>query len=186
MLKPTAEPVIKRQSEALTIKLVVFDVSVLEIASKNITSIVTELSRDYKVACTSDYSYQKTLETLVYVGINAKFDLILAANQIKRQKPSPEIYYRTCLNFGFSPKQVLVLDSSDFGRNSCLSSGCHLYEGLMDLDHIFNQIDLIHEIQEANPLITQWQQNVQVIIPLFGLEDEFIKSGFGYPGKFHT
>ncbi|KAJ3349654.1 hypothetical protein HDU91_006365 [Kappamyces sp. JEL0680] len=57
-------------------------------------------------------------------------------------------------------------------------------QGSLDsLDAIRGEIDLINEVQKANPVITSWQQSVQVIVPISDLNDPFVSAGYGYPGE---
>lgn len=173
---------IQRQSEILNIKLIIIDAAALTQSGilLNWKSIISELRRKgYLIACTSELSFNEALGLLGNLNIANLFEYVLARGEYKRCKPSPEVYYRCCMNFGLSPRQVLVLDSN---AAAATSSGCHVFKGRISIERITNQIELINEVQESNPLITQWQQSIQIIIPLMDAEDEFTKAGFGYPG----
>lgn len=185
MTSTAKEAPIKRQHEILAIKMIVLDTSVLLQSSWE--STVAELSAmGLKVSCTSSLPYNKAMQILAKSGVAPFVDFLITESQTKRSKPSPEIFYKTCLNAGFSPKEVLVFDCSVEGAQSAQSSGCHLYksENFSTVD-IRSEIDIIDEIQGSNPLITSWQQTVQVIVPISDSDDAFIKAGFGYPGIYY-
>ena len=50
------------------------------------------------------------------------------------------------------------------------------------MSDIRSEIEKIDEVQGSNPLITTWQNRVQIIVPLSNDNDAFVKAGYGYPG----
>ncbi|HCS49412.1 MAG TPA: HAD family hydrolase, partial [Candidatus Aminicenantes bacterium] len=57
--------------------------------------------------------------------IREKFDVLQASDEIKRGKPDPEIYLRTCLRLGLEPKQCIVLEDSSNGALAGKRAGCY-------------------------------------------------------------
>ena len=115
------------------------------------------------------------------------FDFTITDSFIKKKVPYPEMFFRICLNFGFSPKQVLVLSRNDDLINdvkkAVTSSGCHYVSRVKTMEDIIGKIDLINKKLETEPIVTEWIQSTQVIISLIKEDDEYLKAGFGYPGK---
>jgi FMN phosphatase YigB (HAD superfamily) len=179
------EAPIKRQHEILAIKMLVLDTTVLEdsqYASWN-KSISELAGMGLKVSCTSSLPYKEAMSIVSKAGIAEFVDFLITSCQTKQKKPSPEIFYKACLNAGLSPKEVLIFDKSVDGSLAAKRSGCHLYKPKQFLaDDILYEIKKIDEVQGANPLITSWQQTVQVIVPIFDPKDAFIQAGYGYPG----
>ena len=57
--------------------------------------------------------------------IREKFDVLQASDEIKKGKPDPEIYLRTCLRLGLEPKQCIVLEDSSNGSLAGKRAGCY-------------------------------------------------------------
>ena len=71
-----------------------------------------------KAICTG--SRRKLLDAILSrFELENRFQFTLAAEDIARGKPDPEIYQRAAERFGLDPRQMLVLEDS---RNGCLSA----------------------------------------------------------------
>ena len=57
--------------------------------------------------------------------IRAKFALLQASDEIKKGKPDPEIYLRTCAKLGLEPGQCIVLEDSSNGALAGKKAGCY-------------------------------------------------------------
>lgn len=67
---------------------------------------------------------RKNLENaLRYIGAIDAFDLILAGEEVKDGKPSPEIYLTVLSYFGIQPSDALVFEDSDVGIKSAEAAG---------------------------------------------------------------
>lgn len=67
---------------------------------------------------------RKNLEAaLNHIGASNAFDLILAGEEVKQGKPSPEIYLTALRHFGCQPSEALVFEDSDVGVQSAESAG---------------------------------------------------------------
>ncbi len=49
------------------------------------------------------------------LGIRDKFDVLLASDDIRRGKPDPEIFLKTCERLGVAPGKAIVLEDSENG-----------------------------------------------------------------------
>lgn len=67
---------------------------------------------------------RKNLEAaLDHIGARTAFDLILAGEEVKKGKPSPEIYLTTLQHFGCQPSEALVFEDSEVGMQSAEAAG---------------------------------------------------------------
>jgi HAD superfamily hydrolase (TIGR01509 family) len=57
--------------------------------------------------------------------IREKFKVLQASDEIKKGKPDPEIYLRTCVRLGLEPKQCIVLEDSSNGALAGRRAGCY-------------------------------------------------------------
>ncbi|KAI8914580.1 hypothetical protein EDD86DRAFT_244766 [Gorgonomyces haynaldii] len=170
---------VNHQHEVLGVKMIVFDTSALS-SDNEWKHILGALHDDgYLLYCSSSKNYNHVLQLLNQHQITEYFSMVLSRDQIKKPKPSPETYYKCCLAAGLSTKEVMIIDASQDGKQSARASGCHLFKPeTVTLDAIKEQIQLINEFEGNNPVITVWQQHVQVIVPLAEHDDAFIKAGF--------
>lgn len=116
--------------------------------------------------------------------ISDLFDLKISAASTKNKLPYPEIFFRICLNFGCSPREVLVLPLNDDNsiKEATSSAGCFYNSSVFSLSSTLQVVDELNKVLEAEPIVTEWIQSTQVIVSLIDEEDSFLKNGFGYPG----
>jgi len=129
---------------------------------------------------TSDCNNEQTLNHIQQLNAADLFDFIIDSSSVKKKRPSPEIYFRICLNFGQSPKQVLVLETeknADY-RSAADSAGCHYYSDVKSIDTALGIVREINQSLDGEPVVTGWLSSTQVI----NEEDAFLKAGYGYPG----
>ena len=59
------------------------------------------------------------------MGLGEKdFDLVLSANDVRRNKPCPDIYLLSCIKLGIDPKEALVFEDSSSGIKAAQAAGC--------------------------------------------------------------
>ena len=73
------------------------------------------------VATSSGHSYADRL--LINHGIRNRFAFVLAAEDVKRGKPDPEIYCLAAERFGVPPQSMLVLEDSPAGIAAAKGAG---------------------------------------------------------------
>ena len=56
-------------------------------------------------------------------GLLARFNLILAAEDVTQGKPHPEIYLKAAHKLGIAPSEMMVLEDSQNGTNAAASAG---------------------------------------------------------------
>jgi len=60
---------------------------------------------------------------LSHIGAHADFDLILAGEDVKEGKPSPEIYLTAMSRLGVLPGETLVFEDSSVGLQAAMAAG---------------------------------------------------------------
>jgi HAD superfamily hydrolase (TIGR01509 family) len=59
------------------------------------------------------------------LNIREKFAVLQASDEVKKGKPDPEIYLKTCAKLGFEPEQCIVLEDSSNGALAGKRAGCY-------------------------------------------------------------
>lgn len=81
----------------------------------------------YKIAIASSNKRNRINLYLKSANINPSFfDVIISGDDVKRGKPSPEIFQMACNLLRVKPDNTLVLEDSINGAYAALNSGCHL------------------------------------------------------------
>ena len=62
---------------------------------------------------------------LTHIGAANDFDLILAGEDVKEGKPSPEIYNTVMARLGVSPDETLIFEDSEVGIKAAQAAGAH-------------------------------------------------------------
>lgn len=62
---------------------------------------------------------------LNHIGAAGDFDLILAGEDVKDGKPSPEIYNTVMSRMGVAPDETLIFEDSTVGLQAAQASGAH-------------------------------------------------------------
>lgn len=76
-----------------------------------------------KIAVASTARRKNLDNVLRYLGIAQAFDYVLAGEDVRHGKPSPEIYEKVLLHFGLSPAEVLVFEDSEVGIQAARNAG---------------------------------------------------------------
>ena len=60
------------------------------------------------------------------LGIRDKFDVLQASDDIRRGKPDPEIFLKTCEKLELEPEECIVLEDSENGVRAGRLAGCYV------------------------------------------------------------
>lgn len=80
-----------------------------------------------KIAIASTARRRNLENVLSYFDISNDFDLIVAGEDVKEGKPSPEIYKMVMKAFSVSPNETLVFEDSAVGLESAERSGANFF-----------------------------------------------------------
>ena len=78
-----------------------------------------------KTAVASTARGKNLTNALNHIGAADDFDLILAGEDVKEGKPSPEIYNTVMRRMGLSPDQTLIFEDSPVGLQAAEAAGAH-------------------------------------------------------------
>lgn len=160
----------------------------LDIISKmgpnnRLAAVLSELSKDYILYCCSNSVFASIQAMLTQTGLIEHFAGIISNEDVRKPKPSPEMYMRTMLINGVSPKETLIIEDSHLGRKAALDSGAHLLgvrnSSDVTLENIRNKI---YEIETGRGYYIPWDGgNMNVLIPMAGQGSRFADAGYTFP-----
>lgn len=77
----------------------------------------------HKTAIASTARRKNLMNVLTYIHAVDAFDLILAGEEVKEGKPSPEIYQKALTYFDCNPTEALVFEDSEVGFQAAKNAG---------------------------------------------------------------
>ena len=136
----------------------------------------------YKIAVASNSIRDSVKITLLKLGLLEHIDFYSSNEDVKYPKPHPEIYLRSMITAGVSPKETLIIEDSIIGRKAANESGGYLMGINNPSDLIYkNIINYINRIN-MNYKIPKWQGGkMNVLIPMAGAGSRFEKAGYTFP-----
>ena len=148
-----------------------------------ILEILKRLKNDgYKLVVASNSIRETVKITLLKLGFLEYIDFYLSNEDVKHPKPNPELYLRSMIEAGVSPKETLIIEDSVIGRTAANLSGGNLYGINSPTDLIYeNIINYINNIN-LNYKKPKWQGGkMNVLIPMAGAGSRFEKAGYTFP-----
>lgn len=137
------------------------------------------LSQDYKICVCSNSVYQTIAGTLQQLGVYNYVDRIYSNEQVRRPKPSCEIYLKCMIDMQVEPYETLILEDSVTGRKAAKSSGAVLCP--IDSPEMVT-LETINRYLERKNNMTCWDQpNMTIVIPCAGHGSRFQKAGYTFP-----
>lgn len=152
--------------------------------SKKIYKMFFTLSKNYKIAIATN-AIRKTLNTcLLKLKINKFVDFALSNQDVKNNKPNPEIYLKIFIKFGVCPNESIIIEDSHHGRIAAINSGGILMPVKKIKDVSLKKIQIfINQNITLNKTITNyWEdKSMNVLIPMAGAGKRFADAGFMFP-----
>ena len=81
---------------------------------------------NYSISVATNSIRETAKLALMSIGIMEYVDLWVTSQDVFREKPYPEIYWKCMSNVGALPKHTIVVEDSHIGRQGALNSGAHL------------------------------------------------------------
>ena len=78
-----------------------------------------------KTAIASTARRENLENALYYTNLHSIFDLILAGEEVKQGKPSPEIYEKVMKKMNALPEETLIFEDSEVGLQAAKASKAH-------------------------------------------------------------
>lgn len=148
-----------------------------------ISYIKTLKKLNYQVAVASN-SIRNTIKlVLLKLGILEYIDYYVSNEDVKRNKPFPEMYWKCMIACNSIPKNTVIFEDSHIGRQGAMDSGANLIP-------IENRFDLtMHKINQAIDTLSAntftpipWKaQKMNVLIPMAGAGSRFAQAGYTFP-----
>lgn len=82
--------------------------------------------RGVPLALGTSASRHTATAVLARLGLEAAFNPVVAAEDVARAKPHPEVYERIVEAAGLQPRQVLVVEDSEAGVAAAVAAGVHV------------------------------------------------------------
>ena len=91
---------------------------------KGLLELMTFLKKEgFALAVATSSSQERTREKLKGCGVWGDFSVIICGDQVRRSKPDPEIYLRTCQALDISPEAAFGIEDSYNGVRSASAAG---------------------------------------------------------------
>lgn len=87
-------------------------------------SILEALHGKFKLAVSTGAPQEFLDIALNKLGVREKFDALQASDHIRKGKPAPEIFLKTCQKLGVRPEEAIVLEDSENGVIAGKRAGC--------------------------------------------------------------
>lgn len=138
--------------------------------------------KNYTIAVASNSIRDTVKITLLKLGYLEYIDFYLSNEDVKHPKPHPELYLKSMIEAGVSPKETLIIEDSIIGRTAANNSGAYLMGINNPNDVIYeNIINYINSINSSYKK-PKWQGGkMNVLIPMAGAGSRFEKAGYTFP-----
>jgi dTDP-glucose pyrophosphorylase len=114
------------------------------------------------------------------LGVFDLFDHIIGNDNVKRQKPAPDIYLQSFLHASLDPKECLIIEDSGHGREAAQRSGAYVCTVDTEQDTTYEHIKKV--ISNLNIRDKKWIDNkLTIVLPMAGLGSRFSIMGFTLP-----
>jgi HAD superfamily hydrolase (TIGR01509 family) len=148
---------------------------------ERLIEILTQLKKDGYLLYMASNAIRQTIEKgLGYLGVLSLFDFILSNEDVKNQKPHPEIYLKSMVQAGVKPCETVIVEDSKHGRQAAASSGAYVCGVDNPLDVTYEKIQKTIARSKA-PKVKWPGQDVTVLIPMAGAGSRFAKEGYKLP-----
>jgi len=138
----------------------------------------------YKIAVASNSIRNTVKIILLRLGIMEYVDYFVSNEDVSRNKPYPEMYWKCMIAVGALPGDTVILEDSHIGRQGAMDSKAHLIpiENREDLKQdTINRIKSILE-EEGGERVVAWEsKNMNILIPMAGRGSRFESQGYTFP-----
>jgi beta-phosphoglucomutase-like phosphatase (HAD superfamily)/dTDP-glucose pyrophosphorylase len=137
----------------------------------------------YNIAVASNSIRNTVKLILLRLGVLEFVDIFVSNEDVTRNKPYPEMYWKCMIAFGAIPENTVIVEDSHIGRQGALDSKSHLIPVDNRKDLTQSKIDKIKNIL-SKPTKTKiaWRsEKMNVLIPMAGAGSRFAKVGYTFP-----
>ncbi len=136
----------------------------------------------YKIAVASNSIRNTVKLILLRLGLLEFVDIFISNEDVVRNKPYPEMYWKCMTAVGAIPEDTVILEDSHIGRQGALDSKCHLVpvENRNDMDQ--SKIDHVKQMLGGGEMRVPWEsRSLNVLIPMAGHGSRFETQGYTFP-----
>jgi HAD superfamily hydrolase (TIGR01509 family) len=139
--------------------------------------------KDYQVAVASNSIRNTVKLVLLKLGILEFIDYYVSNEDVIKNKPFPEMYWKCMTACNALPKDTIIFEDSHIGRQGALDSGATLIA--IENRHDLNQekINKVFKTFSSKKLtIVPWKcDKMNVLIPMAGAGSRFANAGYTFP-----
>ena len=140
-------------------------------------------NKGYQVAVASNSIRNTVKLVLLKLGLLEFIDYYVRNEDVVRNKPFPEMYWKCMTACNAIPKNTVIFEDSHIGRQGALDSGANLIaiENRPDLNQ--EKIDKVFKIfAEKKLTVVPWKSDkMNVLIPRAGAGSRFANAGYTFP-----
>ena len=140
------------------------------------------IDEGYKIAVASNSIRNTVKIILLKLGILEFVDIFVSNEDVVRNKPYPEMYWKCMIALESIPENTVIIEDSLVGRKGALDSKCHLItvENRKDLNQ--SKINLIKQVLTKKNSKFVWEsENLNILIPMAGRGSRFETQGYTFP-----
>lgn len=110
-------------------------------------------------------------------------DLYISNEDVYRNKPYPEMYWKCMIRLGALPKDTVIIEDSHIGRQGAIDSKCHLVAVNDRKDFDQAKVDKIKSIlNDTTKKKIAWRsEKMNVLVPMAGAGSRFANAGYTFP-----
>ena len=139
--------------------------------------------KDYQIAVASNSIRNTVKLVLLKLGVLEFVDYYVSNEDVVRNKPFPEMYWKCMTACNALPKDTVIFEDSHIGRQGALDSKAHL----IPIENRDNMSQL--KIDEAIKILSQtnvrsipWKSDkMNILIPMAGAGSRFANAGYTFP-----
>ena len=139
--------------------------------------------KDYQVAVASNSIRNTVKLVLLKLGVLEFIDYYVSNEDVVRNKPFPEMYWKCMTACNALPKDTIIFEDSHIGRQGALDSGAHLIpiENRYDLNQ--EKLNKVFEVFSTQRVMNiPWKSDkMNVLIPMAGAGTRFANVGYTFP-----
>jgi len=136
----------------------------------------------FKIAVASNSIRNTVKIALLKLGILEFVDMYVSNEDVVRNKPFPEMYWKCMTALNAVPEDTVIIEDSYVGKLGVIDSKAHLVsvENRKDLNQM--KIDRIKKIlQQPEQKITFENDDMNILIPMAGAGNRFASRGYTFP-----
>lgn len=140
------------------------------------------VDRGYKIAVASNSIRNTVKIVLLRLGLLEFVDVYVSNEDVVRNKPFPEMYWKCMSTLGALPSNTVIIEDSHIGRQGALDSKAHLVPVENRKDFNQEKVNRIKRLLDGVKQRVPWEsKTMNVLIPMAGAGSRFASQGYTFP-----